>query len=147
MAIETAQLPEHAAKAPEQTNTDHLAFDPVELQKKYDVERNIRLRNGGVSQYRSAWKSGLGSYLVDPNADPHFSRDPISARYDVAVMGGGFGGLLVAARLLQRGITNITIIEKGADFGGTWYTSTKFGLLWASADKVQVLESLSRCSV
>ncbi len=127
MAIETVQPPKNVASAREkQQNTHDLTFDPVELQKKYEVERDIRLRNGGLAQYRSVWKSGLGSYLADPNADPHFSRDPINARYDVVVMGGGFGGLLVAARLVQQGITNITIVEKGADFGGTWYASIKF---------------------
>ncbi len=34
---------------------------------------------------------------------------------------GGFGGLLVAARLREAGVEDIRIIEKGGDFGGTWY--------------------------
>src|SRR5204863_245411 len=33
----------------------------------------------------------------------------------------GCGGLLAAARLQKAGITNIRIIEKAGDFGGTWY--------------------------
>ena len=37
------------------------------------------------------------------------------------IIGGGFGGLLAAARLQKAGITNIRIIEKAGDFGGTWY--------------------------
>ena len=37
------------------------------------------------------------------------------------IVGGGFGGLLAAARLQKVGITNIRIIEKAGDFGGTWY--------------------------
>ena len=40
---------------------------------------------------------------------------------DVAIIGGGFGGLLSGARLRQAGIRDIRIIEKGGDFGGTWY--------------------------
>jgi cyclohexanone monooxygenase len=37
------------------------------------------------------------------------------------VIGAGFSGLMTAARLKERGITNFRIIEAGADFGGTWY--------------------------
>jgi cyclohexanone monooxygenase len=36
-------------------------------------------------------------------------------------VGGGFGGLLAAARLREAGVKDIRIIEKGGDFGGTWY--------------------------
>jgi len=39
----------------------------------------------------------------------------------VLVIGGGFGGLLAAARLREAGAERIRIIEKGGDFGGTWY--------------------------
>ena len=37
------------------------------------------------------------------------------------MIGGGFGGLLAGARLREAGVANIRIIEKGGDFGGTWY--------------------------
>ena len=37
------------------------------------------------------------------------------------VIGGGFGGLMTAARLREDGVQDIRIIEKGGDFGGTWY--------------------------
>ena len=40
---------------------------------------------------------------------------------DVLVVGGGFGGLLTAARLREAGIDRIRIIEAGSDVGGTWY--------------------------
>jgi cyclohexanone monooxygenase len=39
----------------------------------------------------------------------------------VVVVGGGFGGQLAAARLREAGIDDLRIIEKGGDFGGTWY--------------------------
>ena len=39
----------------------------------------------------------------------------------MVVIGGGFGGLLAAARLREAGVTDLRIIEKGGDFGGTWY--------------------------
>ena len=37
------------------------------------------------------------------------------------MIGGGFGGLLAGARLREAGVDDIRIIEKGGDFGGTWY--------------------------
>jgi cyclohexanone monooxygenase len=40
---------------------------------------------------------------------------------EVAIIGGGFSGLLAGARLREAGIEDIRIIEAGADFGGTWY--------------------------
>ena len=39
----------------------------------------------------------------------------------MVVIGGGFGGLLAGARLREAGVDDIRIIEKGGDFGGTWY--------------------------
>ena len=39
----------------------------------------------------------------------------------MVVIGGGFGGLLAGARLREAGVSDIRIIEKGGDFGGTWY--------------------------
>ena len=38
-----------------------------------------------------------------------------------AFIGGGFAGLVVGARLKEAGIKDVRIIEKGGDFGGTWY--------------------------
>ncbi len=37
------------------------------------------------------------------------------------MIGGGFGGLLAGARLREAGVQDIRVIEKGGDFGGTWY--------------------------
>jgi len=46
---------------------------------------------------------------------------PLADEVDVAVIGGGFGGLLAGARLREAGVDSIRVIEKGGDFGGTWY--------------------------
>ncbi|HRD47346.1 MAG TPA: monooxygenase, partial [Caulobacter sp.] len=32
-----------------------------------------------------------------------------------------FGGLLAGARLREAGVASLRMIEKGGDFGGTWY--------------------------
>ncbi len=49
------------------------------------------------------------------------ARAPITDDVTVALIGGGFAGLIAGARLKQAGIDDIRIIEKGGDFGGTWY--------------------------
>ena len=59
----------------------------------------------------------------DPRADPDFTRDAILEDTDVAIIGGGISGLLTAVRLKQAGITNIRVIDRAGDFGGTWYWS------------------------
>ena len=56
-----------------------------------------------------------------PHVDPGFTRKPLTDAVDVVIVGGGFGGLLAAARLRESGVKDIRIIEKGGDFGGTWY--------------------------
>src|SRR6476661_6958542 len=38
----------------------------------------------------------------------------------VLVIGAGFGGLGVAAELLRRGHTDVTVLEKAGDVGGVW---------------------------
>jgi cation diffusion facilitator CzcD-associated flavoprotein CzcO len=37
------------------------------------------------------------------------------------LVGGGFAGLVTAARLVEAGVRDVRVIEKGGDFGGTWY--------------------------
>ena len=37
------------------------------------------------------------------------------------LIGGGFSALLTAARLRERGVESIRIVERGGDVGGTWY--------------------------
>src|SRR5690348_12872524 len=52
---------------------------------------------------------------------PVVPRESKTDHVTVAIIGGGFAGLLTGARLKEAGITDLRIIEKGGDFGGTWY--------------------------
>jgi cation diffusion facilitator CzcD-associated flavoprotein CzcO len=42
----------------------------------------------------------------------------------VAIIGAGFGGLGMAIRLRQEGITDFVVLERGDDVGGTWRDNT-----------------------
>jgi cation diffusion facilitator CzcD-associated flavoprotein CzcO len=97
-----------------------LGFDPAELRRKYAAERDKRLRADGNNQYQEI-TGALEHYNSDPYVDPGFTRPALNEQLDAVIIGGGFGGMLAAARLQKVGITNIRIIEKAGDFGGTWY--------------------------
>jgi cyclohexanone monooxygenase len=97
-----------------------LGFDPAALREKYRAERDKRLRAEGNEQYRMI-AGEFSRYLDDPYVAPGFTRAPLTDEVDVVVVGGGFGGLLAGARLREAGVKDIRLIEKGGDFGGTWY--------------------------
>jgi cyclohexanone monooxygenase len=99
---------------------DDLGFDPAALKAKYRAERDKRLRKDGSEQYVEI-KGQFAHYLEDPYVEPGFTRAPLSDEVDVVVVGGGFGGLLAGARLREAGVARVRMIEKGGDFGGTWY--------------------------
>jgi len=96
-----------------------LGFDPDSLREKYRRERDKRVRADGNDQYAEV-VGDFAHFVDDPYVEP-LDREPLTDSVDVVIIGGGFGGLLVGARLQQAGIEDIRIIEKGGDFGGTWY--------------------------
>jgi cation diffusion facilitator CzcD-associated flavoprotein CzcO len=95
------------------------AIDKEKLRKKYMEERNKRLRADGNDQYLEL-KGQLAHYLDDPYT-PVTPRAPKTDHVTFAFIGGGFAGLATAARLTEAGVKDVRIIEKGGDFGGTWY--------------------------
>ncbi len=95
-------------------------FDPDALRARYREERDRRLRADGNAQYVEI-AGDYARYLDDPFAPTDFSREPIAKETDIVVFGGGFSGLLTGARLREKGVDDFLIVEKGADFGGTWY--------------------------
>ena len=102
------------------TEPNPAAFDPESLRDKYRAERDKRIRSDGNEQYTEV-EGAFARYVDDPYIDTAIDRAPRTDEVEVLVVGGGFGGLLVAARLKQAGINDICVVEKGGDFGGTWY--------------------------
>jgi cyclohexanone monooxygenase len=90
------------------------------LRERYAREREKRLNPKGNAQW-TEMADDLAQYADDPYVEPGFERAPFREALDVLIIGGGFGGLLCAAKLKKAGIENFRIVEKAGDFGGTWY--------------------------
>ncbi|MCC6765740.1 MAG: NAD(P)-binding protein, partial [Deltaproteobacteria bacterium] len=93
--------------------------DKESLKKKYAEERAKRLRSDGNEQYVQV-EGRFERYLEDPYL-PVVPRESKADQVTVAIIGGGFAGLVTGARLEEAGITDLRVVEKGGDFGGTWY--------------------------
>lgn len=97
----------------------HVDFDPDRTRQRFAEERDRRLKRETLGQFQ-----GLSDVLevedVDRYAEP-FVRDAVVEDVEVAILGGGFGGLCAGAYLTKQGITDFRIVEQGGDFGGTWY--------------------------
>lgn len=48
--------------------------------------------------------------------------------YDAVIVGAGFGGIGAAIALRRQGLTNLAILEREADLGGTWHVNHYPGL-------------------
>ena len=94
-------------------------IDKKALLAKYIAERDKRLRADGNAQYLQV-KGHLAHYLDDPYT-PFAERARKTDHVTFAFVGGGFAGLVTCARLVEAGVTDVRIVEKGGDFGGTWY--------------------------
>src|SRR6266404_6158488 len=97
-----------------------IDFDPAEIARRYAYERDVRLRPERNNQFVET-TAQFSHYADDPYIDSPLTREPLTDEVQIAIIGGGFGGILVGARLHEAGFSNIRVIEKGGDFGGTWY--------------------------
>jgi len=94
-------------------------LDKDALKAKYKAERDKRLRPDGNAQYVR-----LEGHLAVGHEDPYTplrARAPKTDHVTFAFIGGGFAGLVAGARLVEAGISDVRIIDKAGDFGGTWY--------------------------
>ncbi len=121
------------------------AIDKEQLRSKYREERNKRLRPDGNDQYLQI-KGQLAHYLEDPYT-PVMERAPKTDHVTFAFIGGGFAGLATAARLTEAGVKDVRIVEKGGDFGGTWYWNRYPGAQCDTASMVYMplLEETGTC--
>jgi cation diffusion facilitator CzcD-associated flavoprotein CzcO len=93
--------------------------DTETLRRKYADERAKRLRSDGNDQYLQ-FTGQFADMLEDPYTE-RVEREPLRDHVTFAFIGGGFAGLVTGARLKEAGVADVRIVEKGGDFGGTWY--------------------------
>ena len=94
-------------------------IDKQALLAKYRSERDKRQRPDGNAQYLPL-KARLALHADDPYT-PVKPREAKTDHVTFAFVGGGFAGLVTCAGLREAGVGDVRIIEKGGDFGGTWY--------------------------
>jgi cation diffusion facilitator CzcD-associated flavoprotein CzcO len=93
--------------------------DTEALRRKYADERAKRLRPDGNDQYLQ-FTGQFADMIEDPYTE-RVEREPLRDHVTFAFIGGGFAGLVTGARLKEAGVADVRIVEKGGDFGGTWY--------------------------
>jgi len=95
-------------------------IDIRRLREKYLQERDKRLNAEGQTQYVRLASGFHEAYATDPH-QPVIPRESLVEEIDVAVVGGGFGGILASYYLTRAGVTNFRNFDHGGDFGGVWY--------------------------
>lgn len=106
-----------------------------EVLKRYQAERQKRLRKDGVEQYIDpATHAKLQRFQADcwVNADtlnPGLDSAKNGDHHTVILLGAGFGSIVFAARLLAAGIEDIVFVDSAGGFGGTWYWNRYPGLM------------------
>jgi cyclohexanone monooxygenase len=104
------------------------AVDIPALRERYRQERSRRMRPEGQRQYVAP----TDHFAHDTyDRDPHMAvvpRDAVDEEIDVAVLGGGWCGVLAGYHLRKMGVSSFRILEHGGDFGGVWYWNRYPGL-------------------
>jgi len=95
------------------------SIDHESLRAKYREERDKRIRPEGNEQYIEP--KGRFAHFMDDLYVEKTEREPVRDEVTVALIGAGFSGLCVGARLKEAGIEDIRLIEGGGDVGGAWY--------------------------
>ena len=116
------------------TDVAAAPIDKEALRARYALERDKRIRADGNAQYVEP--TGVFAHFIDdPYVEP-VAREPLFDEVTVAIVGGGFGGLVTGARLKQVGIDDVRIIEGGGDVGGVWYWNRYPGAMCDTAAMV-----------
>lgn len=109
-------------------------IDRDALRTRYRAERDKRIRSDANDQYIEP--SGRFAHFLDDPYVERVEREPLFDEVNVAVIGGGFAGLVTGARLTQAGVDNVRIIEGGGDVGGAWYWNRYPGAMCDTAAMV-----------
>lgn len=112
-------------KSPGLPGADEI--DIPALKKKYELERNRRIRTEGQQQYVQPKAEFAEAYEGDPYT-PLTPRDAICEEIEIAILGGGWSGIMAGVQLRKAGIDGFRVIDHAGDFGGVWYWNRYPGL-------------------
>jgi len=104
------------------------------LHARYRAERDKRLRPDGNEQYLEP-TGRFSNLLDDPWSEPS-EREAINEELDVVIIGAGFAGLAVGARLAEAGVTDVRLVDAAGGVGGTWYWNRYPGAMCDTAAMV-----------
>lgn len=100
---------------------DALGINTAVLRARYRAERDRRLRSDGLGQFVRIDRDHHHRYEEDPGEALDTARQPLTDTVEIAVIGAGFGGLLLGAELRKAGVEGVRFIDRAGDFGGVWY--------------------------
>ncbi len=102
-------------------------IDIPALKEKYQQERNRRMRAEGQTQYVKPVDEFAYTYEGDPYTEVT-PREVVNKDIEVAILGGGWSGIMAAVELKKAGIDDFCNIDHAGDFGGVWYWNRYPGL-------------------
>lgn len=98
-----------------------IGIDPAALRAKYRHERDKRLRPEGLGQFVRIDREHFHEYDANQAEERGPGRPKLNDTVEIAIIGAGFGGLLLGAALRKAGIEDVRFIDRAGDFGGVWY--------------------------
>ncbi|RYC59968.1 hypothetical protein CHU98_g6231, partial [Xylaria longipes] len=115
-----------------------MAAEFAQIQQKYAVEAQKRVKAEGLSQFQELSQSNSDRlrHLVDDVWADHAALDAQPSPINPGdcpkflIAGAGIGGIVAAVRLIQQGFTadQIRLVETAGGVGGTWYWNRYPGL-------------------
>lgn len=112
-------------KSPGLPSADEI--DIPALKEKYQQERDRRISHKGQQQYVQPKAEFSDAYEGDPYT-PLAKRAAINEDRDIAILGGGWSGIMAGVQLRKEGMGNFRVIDHAGDFGGVWYWNRYPGL-------------------
>ena len=91
------------------------------------ADRNLKERIAGAHGQPHTTIVGGGHFLQEDRGEElaevvvsFVAVDPVTHEHRVVVVGAGFSGIGMAARLRSMGIDDFVVLDRGNDLGGTW---------------------------
>lgn len=102
--------------------------DLVALRERYRAERDLRLVEGRAA-IRELESDPVFSTFRDDPFTPFRERESLDEELGVLIVGAGIAGLTTAARLAERNVPGVRLVDEAGGVGGTWYWNRYPGVM------------------